>query len=57
MPVMEGKCVLFKHFGGVDAVPLCLRTKDVDEIVRTIYLLSGSFRRRESGGHRRPPLL
>ncbi len=43
MPVMEGKCVLFKQFGGVDAIPLCLRTKDVDELVRTIYLLSGSF--------------
>ena len=43
MPVMEGKCVLFKEFGGVDAIPLCLRTKDVDELVRTIYLLSGSF--------------
>jgi len=43
MPVMEGKCVLFKHFGGVDAVPLCIRSKDVDEIVHTIALLSGSF--------------
>lgn len=43
MPVMEGKCVLFKQFGNVDAFPLCLRTKDVDELVRTIYLLSGSF--------------
>ncbi|MBP3540373.1 MAG: NADP-dependent malic enzyme [Clostridia bacterium] len=43
MPVMEGKCVLFKEFGGVDAIPLCLKTKDVDELVRTIYLLSGSF--------------
>ncbi|MBR5947582.1 MAG: NAD-dependent malic enzyme [Clostridia bacterium] len=43
MPVMEGKCVLFKNFGGVDAFPLCLKTKDVDEIVRTIYLISGSF--------------
>ena len=43
MPVMEGKCVLFKSFGGVDAIPLCIRSKDVDEIVRTIYLLSGSF--------------
>jgi malate dehydrogenase (oxaloacetate-decarboxylating) len=43
MPVMEGKCCLFKSFGNVDAFPLCLRTKDVDEIVRTIYLLSGSF--------------
>ena len=43
MPVMEGKCVLFKEFGDVDAIPLCLKTKDVDELVRTIYLLSGSF--------------
>ena len=43
MPVMEGKCVLFKAFGGVDAVPLCIRTHDVDEIVRTVSLLAGSF--------------
>ena len=43
MPVMEGKCLLFKEFGNVDAFPLCIRSKDVDEIVRTIYLLSGSF--------------
>ncbi len=43
MPVMEGKCVLFKAFGGVDAVPLCIRSKDVDEIVNTVSLLSGSF--------------
>ena len=43
MPVMEGKCCLFKTFGGVDAFPLCIRSKDVDEIVRTIYLISGSF--------------
>ena len=43
MPVMEGKCVLFKEFADVDAIPLCLRTKDVDELVRTIYLMSGSF--------------
>ncbi|MDI9520271.1 MAG: NADP-dependent malic enzyme [Bacillota bacterium] len=43
MPVMEGKCCLFKAFGDVDAFPLCLKTKDVDEIVRTVYLLSGSF--------------
>ncbi len=43
MPVMEGKCALFKAFGGVDAVPLCIRSKDVDEIVRTISLLAGSF--------------
>ncbi|MBR1660308.1 MAG: NAD-dependent malic enzyme [Oscillospiraceae bacterium] len=43
MPVMEGKCVLFKNFGGVDAFPLCVRTHDVDEFVNTVYLLSGSF--------------
>lgn len=43
MPVMEGKCVLFKTFGGVDAVPLCIRSKDVDDIVKTIKLISGSF--------------
>ncbi len=43
MPVMEGKCVLFKSFGDVDAIPLCIRSKDVDDIVNTIYLLSGSF--------------
>lgn len=43
MPVMEGKCVLFKEFGGVDAFPLCIRSKDVDEIVNTVLLLCGSF--------------
>ena len=43
MPVMEGKCALFKAFGDVDAFPLCIKSKDVDELVRTIYLLSGSF--------------
>lgn len=43
MPVMEGKCVLFKEFGGVDAIPICLRTKNTDEIVETIYNISGSF--------------
>lgn len=43
MPVMEGKCVLFKAFGGVDAIPLCVRSKDVDEIVNCIALLAGSF--------------
>ena len=43
MPVMEGKCALFKAFGNVDAFPICVRSKDVDEIVRTIYLISGSF--------------
>jgi malate dehydrogenase (oxaloacetate-decarboxylating) len=43
LPVMEGKCALFKAFGGVDAIPLCIRSKDTDEIVRTIELLAGSF--------------
>lgn len=43
MPVMEGKCVLFKSFGNVDAFPLCVRTKDVDEFVNTVYNISGSF--------------
>lgn len=42
-PVMEGKCVLFKEFGNVDAFPLCIKSKDVDEIVNTIYMISGSF--------------
>jgi len=43
MPVMEGKCVLFKSFGGVDAIPLCIRSKDPDDIVNTVRLLAGSF--------------
>ena len=43
MPVMEGKCLLFKEFGGVDAFPLCVRSKNVDDIVRTVELLAGSF--------------
>lgn len=43
MPVMEGKCVLFKTFGDVDAFPLCIKSKDVDDIVNTVYLISGSF--------------
>lgn len=43
MPVMEGKCILFKEFGDVDAIPLCIRSKDVDEIVRNVQLLAGSF--------------
>ena len=43
MPVMEGKCVLFKAFGDVDAIPLCVRSKDVDDIVNTVALLAGSF--------------
>ena len=43
MPVMEGKCLLFKEFGGVDAIPLCIRSQEVDEFVRTVELLLGSF--------------
>ena len=43
MPVMEGKCVLFKSFGDVDAFPLCIKSKDVDTIVNTVYMISGSF--------------
>lgn len=43
MPVMEGKCVLFKAFGGVDAIPLCIRSKNVDDIVKTVSLIAGSF--------------
>ena len=43
MPVMEGKCALFKAFGGVDAFPLCIRSRDVDEFVNTVYQISGSF--------------
>ncbi len=43
MPVMEGKCVLFKELGGVDAFPLCVKSKNVDEFVNTVYLISGSF--------------
>ena len=43
MPVMEGKCALFKEFAGVDAFPICVRSKSVDEIVRTVQLISGSF--------------
>ncbi|MCD8357891.1 MAG: NAD-dependent malic enzyme, partial [Oscillospiraceae bacterium] len=43
MPVMEGKCVLFKEFAGVDAFPLCIKSQDVDEFVNAVYLISGSF--------------
>ena len=43
MPVIEGKALLFKEFADVDAIPLCIKTKDVDELVRTVYLISGSF--------------
>ena len=57
MPVMEGKCVLFKAFGDVDAIPLCVRSKDVDEIVQTVKLLAGSFGGVKPGGYQRSPLL
>ena len=43
MPVMEGKCLLFRTFAGIDAIPICIKSKDVDELVRTIHLISGSF--------------
>jgi malate dehydrogenase (oxaloacetate-decarboxylating) len=43
MPVMEGKAALFKAFGDVDAVPLCIKSKDTEEIAKTVYLLSGNF--------------
>ena len=43
MPVMEGKCALFKAFGDVDAVPICVRSKEVDDIVKTVSLIAGSF--------------
>ena len=43
MPVMEGKCALFKEFAGVDAFPICIRSKNIEDIVKTVYLISGSF--------------
>ncbi len=57
MPVMEGKAVLFKQFGGVDAVPICLATTDVDEIIETVARLAPQLRRDQPGGHLRPALL
>ena len=57
MPVMEGKAVLFKQFGGVDAVPICLDTVDVDEIVETVVRLAPSFGGHQPRGHLRPALL
>ena len=57
MPVMEGKAVLFKQFGGVDAVPICLDTTDVDEIVETVARLAPSLRRDQPRGHLRAALL
>ena len=57
MPVMEGKCVLFKAFGDVDAFPMCIKSQDVDTIVETIYQVSRKLWRRKPGRHRRAPLL
>jgi malate dehydrogenase (oxaloacetate-decarboxylating) len=57
MPVMEGKCVLFKAFGDVDAFPLCVKSKEVDDIVNTVYLISAALRRRQPRGHLGAPLL
>ena len=57
MPVMEGKCVLFKAFGDVDAFPLCVKTKDVDEFVETRLQHLRQLRRHQSGGHRGTTLL
>ena len=51
MPVMEGKCVLFKSFGDVDAFPLCVKTHDVDEFVNAVYLISGLVRRHQLRGY------
>ena len=57
MPVMEGKCALFKAFADVDAFPLCIRSKDVDEIVRHGEPAGRQLRRHQPGGHCRAPLL
>ena len=57
MPVMEGKCALFKAFADVDAFPLCVKTHDVDEFVNAVYLMSRLLRRHQPGGHLRPPVL
>ena len=57
MPVMEGKAVLFKQFGGVDAVPICLDTQDTDEIVATVERAGAVVRRHQPGGHQRAALL
>lgn len=54
MPVMEGKCVLFKEFAGVDAVPVCLATQDADEIVSTVANIAPHIRRHKPRGHLRP---
>ena len=57
MPVMEGKCCLFKEFAGVDAFPICLDTTDTDEIVRTVKLIAPGLRRHQPRGHLGAPLL
>ena len=65
MPVMEGKAVLFKEFGNVNAIPICLDTQDTEEIIKTVTYLAPGYRpydlrllrRHQPGGHRRPPLL
>ena len=57
MPVMEGKCALFQAFAGVDAFPLCVRSKDVDEIVHTVEMIAGVLRWHQLRGHCRSPLL
>ena len=57
MPVMEGKAVLFKQFGGVDAVPICLATTDVEEIIETVVRLAPELRRHQPRGHLGAPLL
>ena len=57
MPVMEGKCVLFKEFGDVDAIPLCVRSKDVDEIVQTVSPSGWKLRRCKPGGYFRTEML
>ena len=57
MPVMEGKAMLFKEFAGIDAWPLCLDTKDTDEIIAIVKAIAPGLRRHQPGGHRRAPLL
>ena len=57
MPVMEGKAVLFKEFGGVDAFPICLRTKDPEEIIQTVINIAPALRRHQPRGHQRAALL
>ena len=57
MPVMEGKCALFKAFAGIDAVPICINSKGPDEIVNTVYLISKSFGGINLEEHERAPLL